>query len=145
MILLFSTRALPNAYKASESAWNRARLASELRHLCFKQNNHQASNLLGLIKKEALKLAYALNPSEIKVGMDDTYQIGMLSIRWRQERFHLPLRNSYDFNTPMQFASRIWWSKCNYLMKTNSFIKSNNLISNFLSVKLKTLLPFLKF
>lgn len=93
--------------KASESAWNRARLASELRHLCFKQNNHQASNRLGLIKKEALKLAHALNPSEITVGMDDTYQIGMLSIRWKQERFHLPLRNSYDFNTPMQFASRI--------------------------------------
>ena len=48
---------------ASESAWNRARLASGLRHLCFKQHNHKASNLLGLIKKEALKLALYLNPA----------------------------------------------------------------------------------
>ena len=91
---------------ASESAWNRARLASRLRHLCFKQHNHKASNLLGLIKKEALKLAIYLNPAEITVGMDDTYQIGMLSVRWKQERFHLPLRSSYDITTPSQFASR---------------------------------------
>ena len=92
--------------KASESAWNRARLASGLRHLCFKQHNHKASNLLGLIKKEALKLALYLNPAEITVGMDDTYQVGMLSIRWKQERFHLPLRSSCDITTPSQFASR---------------------------------------
>ncbi|MEI7488421.1 MAG: hypothetical protein WCJ72_13630 [Chryseobacterium sp.] len=92
--------------KASESAWNRARLASRLRHLCFKQHNHKASNLLGLIKKEALKLAIYLNPAEITVGMDDTYQIGMLSVRWKKERFHLPLRNSWDITTPSQFASR---------------------------------------
>lgn len=92
--------------KASESAWNRARLASGLRHLCFKQHNHKASNLLGLIKKEALKLAASLNPAEITVGMDDTYQIGMLSVRWKKERFHLPLRSSCDITTPSQFASR---------------------------------------
>jgi len=91
---------------ASESAWNRARLASRLRHLCFKQHNHKASNLLGLIKKEALKLAIYLNPAEITVGMDDTYQIGMLSVRWKKERFHLPLRSSCDITTPSQFASR---------------------------------------
>ncbi len=92
--------------KASESAWNRARLASGLRHLCFKQHNHKASNLLGLIKKEALKLAASLNPAEITVGMDDTFQIGMLSVRWKKERFHLPLRSSCDITTPSQFASR---------------------------------------
>ena len=91
---------------ASESAWNRARLASGLRHLCFKQHNHKASNLLGLIKKEALKLAASLNPAEITVGMDDTFQIGMLSVRWKKERFHLPLRSSCDIATPSQFASR---------------------------------------
>ena len=91
---------------ASESAWNRARLASGLRHLCFKQHNHKASNLLGLIKKEALKLAASLNPAEITVGMDDNYQIGMLSVRWKKERFHLPLRSSCDITTPSQFASR---------------------------------------
>ena len=93
--------------KASESAWNRARLASGLRHLCFKQHNHKASNLFGLIKKEALKLAASLNPAEITVGMDDTYQVGMLSIRWKQERFHLPLRSSCDFTTSLQFTSVI--------------------------------------
>ena len=92
--------------EASESAWNRARLASGLRHLCFKQHNHTASNLFGLIKKEALKLALSLNPVEITVGMDDTYQIGMLSVRWKKERFHLPLRSSCDITTPSQFASR---------------------------------------
>ena len=92
--------------EASESAWNRARLASGLRHLCFKQHNHKASNLFGLIKKEALKLALSLNPVEITVGMDDTYQIGMLSVRWKKERFHLPLRSSCDITTPSQFASR---------------------------------------
>ena len=92
--------------KASESAWNRARVASGLRHLCFKQHNHKASNLLGLIKKEALKLAASLNPAEISIKIDDTYQVGMLSIRWKQERFHLPLRSSCDITTPSQFASR---------------------------------------
>lgn len=92
--------------EASKSAWNRARLASELRHLFFKQHNHKASNLFGLIKKEALILAVALNPAEITVGMDDTYQIGMLSVRWKQERFYLPLRSSCDITTPSQFASR---------------------------------------
>ena len=92
--------------EASESAWNRARLASGLRHLCFKQHNHKASNLFALIKKEALKLAVSLNPAEITVGMDDTYQIGMLSVRWKKERFHLPLRSSCDITTPSQFASR---------------------------------------
>ena len=91
---------------ASESAWNRARLASGLRHLCFKQHNHKASNLLGLIKKEALKLALYLNPAEITVGLDDSYQVGLLSIRFKQERFHLPLRSSCDITTPSQFASR---------------------------------------
>ena len=92
--------------KASESAWNRARLASGLRHLCFKQHNHKASKLFGLIKKEALKLALYLNPAEITIGLDDSYQVGLLSIRFKQERFHLPLRSSCDITTPSQFASR---------------------------------------
>jgi hypothetical protein len=92
--------------KASESAWNRARLASRLRHLCFKQHNHKASNLFGLIKKEALKLAASLNPAEISIKIDDTYQVGMLTNRWKQERFHQQLRSSCDITTPSQFASR---------------------------------------
>jgi len=92
--------------KASESAWNRARVASGLRHLCFKQHNHKASKLFGLIKKEALKLAASLNPAEISIKIDDTFHVGLLSIRWKQERFHLPLRSSCDITTPSQFASR---------------------------------------
>ena len=91
---------------AFQSAWNRAKLASALRHLCFRQHNHKASNLFGLIKKEALKLAASLNPAEISIKIDDTFQVGMLSIRYKQERFHLPLRSSCDITTPSQFASR---------------------------------------
>ena len=72
----------------------------------FKSRTIAIGDIHGHIKKEALKLALYLNPAEITVGLDDSYQVGLLSIRFKQERFHLPLRSSCDITTPSQFASR---------------------------------------
>ncbi len=83
---------------AAESAWNRASVASSLRRCLKNTRNFRAQLLLGFLKKEALRIAVNLNPKEIIVGIDDDYQIGMLSVRWKGHgRYHLPMEYSKDF------------------------------------------------
>lgn len=83
---------------AAESAWNRARVASSLRFSLNGNKNFKARVILGILKKEALRIAVNLNPKEIIVGIDDDYQIGMLSVRWKGHgSYHLPMKYSKDF------------------------------------------------
>jgi len=90
---------LENARKpAAESAWNRASIASSLRNCLKNTRNFRAQFLLGILKKEALRIAVNLNPKEIIVGIDDDYHVGMLSVRWKGHgRYHLPMEFSPEF------------------------------------------------
>jgi len=76
---------------AAEAAWRRASVASSLRHLVAGKRDHVGSVLLEQVKLEALQLAAALLPEEIRVTIDDDFQVGLLSVRWQGHgRFHLP-------------------------------------------------------
>ena len=82
---------------SSSVAWEKAKIASDLRHLFLNQKNYPAGNIMGLIKKNSLLVAAKLNPA-ITIGIDSDYQIGMLSIRNGKMRLHLPLECSSEFD-----------------------------------------------
>ncbi len=96
---------LENARKpAAESAWNRASIASSLRKCLNNTRNFRAQLVLGILKKEALRIAVNLNPEEIIVGIDGDYQIGMLSVRWKGHgRYHLPMKYSEEFPSKLNY------------------------------------------
>jgi hypothetical protein len=83
--------------QAAESAWSRAEQASAFRHLMVSQRRFAAARRFGEMKEAALKLAVSLLPEQVTVTIDDDYQIGMLSIRWKGHgRLHLPPDCSFE-------------------------------------------------
>ena len=77
--------------EAAERAWARAGLASALRHSCVTKKKCYQAARLGLMKAQSLRLAATLLPEQVHVTIDDDYQIGLVSIRWKGHgRFHLP-------------------------------------------------------
>jgi hypothetical protein len=76
---------------AAEAAWERAKLASRLRHLESGVGRRRNANRLADSKLQAIRLAMSLAPEQISVTIDDNYQVGLLSVRWPGHgRLHLP-------------------------------------------------------
>jgi len=88
---------------AAEAAWERARVASRLRHAAVKSGRHIAARKLAEIKLEAIKSAMRLAPETIIASIDDDYQVGLVSVRWPgRGSLHLPA--SCDLSMPQTAA-----------------------------------------
>ncbi len=93
--------------KAAESAWGRAADASRLRRRLTTQRRFAAAQSCGEIKARALELAASLLPERVRVTIDDDYQVGLLSIRWKgRGRFHLPLGRTSFVATAITSTTR---------------------------------------
>jgi hypothetical protein len=69
--------------EAAEAAWQRARLASWMRHSAAKHGRRKAARRLAQIKKDAVRRVLELLPREVAVSMDNGRQhVGLLSVRW---------------------------------------------------------------
>lgn len=76
---------------AAEIAWQRAVLASRLRHVAARSGRRRAARRLGEIKHRAIERVVELLPPELIVTLDDDFLVGLLSVRWNGHgRLHLP-------------------------------------------------------
>jgi hypothetical protein len=77
--------------EAATSAWERAKVASRLRHRLALLGNEPAARLMSEIKTRALDRLVEILPDQVRVTIDDDFHIGLLSIRWPGHgRLHLP-------------------------------------------------------
>lgn len=77
--------------EGAQHAWNRARLASGLRHAAVAQRRHETAKRLGELKARSILRALDLAADCLRVGLDESYQVGMVSVTWQgRERLHLP-------------------------------------------------------
>ncbi len=77
--------------KNTKTAWERACTASSLRHVASRNGLGRTAKILSGIKERALRRAAAILPDEIHIGIDSDYQIGLVSVTWRNHgRLHLP-------------------------------------------------------
>lgn len=76
---------------AAEAAWERAKLASRLRHLESGAGRRRNATRFADSKVQAIRLAISLVPEQVSVTIDNDHQIGLLSVRWPGHgRLHLP-------------------------------------------------------
>lgn len=79
------------AQGSAEAAWDRARLASHLRHAAARQGHRRTARRLGELKREAISRVLRLQPGTVRVTVDSDYHVGLLSIRWSGHgSLHLP-------------------------------------------------------
>ena len=67
--------------KSAARAFQRAQMASRLRHALVQQGRRGA-RLLADIKLAAARRARELAPEMAVIGIDGSYQIGLLTLRW---------------------------------------------------------------
>lgn len=72
-------------------AFARGQQASDLRH-CVAQTAHRGTaRTLSRLKQTALRTAIAIAPDVVRVGMDDDFHVGLLSVVFPgRGRLHLP-------------------------------------------------------
>lgn len=79
---------LPNASRA----FQRGRLASELRHCAAASSRRRAARTLSQLKQDAVRAAVGIAPELVRVGLDDDLHIGLLSVSFPGlGRIHLPI------------------------------------------------------
>lgn len=72
-------------------AFTRGKLASDLRHYAAARSQRKSARTLSRLKQSALRAAVEIAPHVVRVGMDDEFQIGLLSIVFPgRGRLHLP-------------------------------------------------------
>ena len=77
--------------EAAAVAWERAVRASHLRRWVARTGGIRSAQMLASVKVQALRTAVRLLPEYARVGLDDDYQIGLLSVRWiGRGRLHVP-------------------------------------------------------
>ena len=77
--------------QAAGLAWERAKLASSMRHHAAATGQRGAARALASVKRRAVTRAISLMPRAIRVSVDEDYHVGLLSISWRGHgRLHLP-------------------------------------------------------
>ena len=89
------------ALASAETAWDRAKLASRLRHAAAHQGHSGTARRLGRLKRDAIRRVLLLQPGTVRVTVDSDYQVGMLSVRWfGHGSLHLPADASLSNSTP---------------------------------------------
>jgi hypothetical protein len=87
----FSEMREETAEEAAESAWARASQASELRRYFMKKGNARSARTCSHIKVRSLSNSRRILPEEIVETIDDSYQVGLPSVRWKGKgAFHVP-------------------------------------------------------
>jgi len=82
-----------NRLPSAQRAWNRACVASRLRHLAVTQGRRASAAVLGRLKIQAVMRAVELCPEKVGLSIDDDFQIGLPTAEWRgRGRLHLPSR-----------------------------------------------------
>lgn len=73
-------------------AFTRGQVASSLRHCAMEATRKRSAKQLGRVKQAALQVAVAIAPDVVRVGIDDEFHVGLLSIAFPgRGRLHLPL------------------------------------------------------
>lgn len=76
---------------AGSAAYNRAVLASQIRHLACGACNFTAARRMGDVKINAALRACELAPEMVRIGIDSSFQIGLPCIHWSgRPSMHLP-------------------------------------------------------
>ncbi|MDX1963967.1 MAG: hypothetical protein SFX18_12500 [Pirellulales bacterium] len=76
---------------AAVAAWERARVASELRRISAKQGHLRAAQSFSQLKLRAIQRVAMLQPEKVRISIDSTYQTGLVSVRFDGHGcFHLP-------------------------------------------------------
>jgi hypothetical protein len=77
--------------EAAVSIWERARLASRLRHAAAVQGNRRAARCLSKMQQDAVRLAAVVAPELLNTTIDSDYHVGLVSVRFEGHgRLHLP-------------------------------------------------------
>jgi hypothetical protein len=77
--------------EAATAAWDRARVASRLRHDLAATGSRLAARLMGELKARCVARVAEILPVEVRVTIDDDYQVGLVSVHWPGHgRLHLP-------------------------------------------------------
>jgi hypothetical protein len=72
-------------------AWERATAASHLRHTLVSVGRHRGARKLGELKARCLERAVEILPGQVRVTIDQDFQVGLVSVRWPGHgRLHLP-------------------------------------------------------
>lgn len=72
-------------------AWERATAASRLRYGLASVGHHRGAEKLGKLKARYLERVVEILPEQVRVTIDQDYQVGLLSVRWPGHgRLHLP-------------------------------------------------------
>jgi hypothetical protein len=91
--------------EAAERVWQRARVASHLRHAALASGYRRTATALGQVKAHAIQRALDLVPDEIVVTIDTHRYVGLQLVRWNGHGgFHLPW--SIELVKPLNEARR---------------------------------------
>lgn len=83
------------------TAWQRARIASNLRHLAASRGDRRSARRLSWMKQEAIRLVASLLPGELKITVDSDNHVGLVSVRLTGHgRLHLPANSSIGYMAP---------------------------------------------
>ena len=94
---------------SAAAAWCRAKTASQLRHVAVRQGRPHSATILARIKATAVARAVAILPRRVRVTLDSSYQVGLLSVQWDdRERLHLPPAAAIPLSAPSSAEQR--WS-----------------------------------
>lgn len=89
--------------EAAGRAWDRARLASRIRHAIRDSGRIRGTYALGELKRAAISRAIELAPDRILVSIDTDFHVGLLSIRWNGHGgLHLPAATEFPASYGMQ-------------------------------------------
>jgi hypothetical protein len=73
------------------TVWDRAKIASLLRHKFATSGNHRGARLMAALKARCLERVVQIIPKEVHITIDHDYQVGLVSVRWfGHGRLHLP-------------------------------------------------------
>jgi len=77
--------------ETATAAWERATAASRLRHGLVSVRHRRGAQKLGELKALCLGRVGEILPGQIRVTIDNDYQVGLVSVRWPGHgRLHLP-------------------------------------------------------
>jgi hypothetical protein len=77
--------------EAATAAWDRATAASLLRHGLVSVGHARGARELAELKGRCLERVVGILPGQVRVTIDDDYQVGLVSVRWPGHgRLHLP-------------------------------------------------------
>ena len=104
--------------EAAAAAWERAQVASRLRHGAAARGNWRDARRLAQIKRDAIQLVASILPDGLKVTLDSEFQIGLVSVRFEGHgRLHLPAdvtiaKRAVDkSNSSVSFHNPEYWRK----------------------------------